>query len=810
MFLGTSIRLKALACALMALVVCAGDGMAAQKKGVATPPDFTKGGQKDESHDWNLGPTGARGWLFGMKGQTFDARQILITEVAKGSPADGTLQKDDVILGIGSKDFTDDARVQFANAITAAEENTGGGSLKLLRWRAGKTETVTIKLATLGSYSATAPYNCPKSKKIFDLGCEVIAKGQLNSNNIPNNLNALALLASGRSEYKAMVTDFAKLVAAKPPGGYVSWGYGYSNLFLAEYILATGDKSVLPDLTRYAKEVALGASAVGTWGHRFAREDGNLNGYGCMNLPGLTLVLGLVVAREAGVKDPAVDRTITKASGFLRWYVNKGAIPYGDHLPWPGHEDNGKCSIAAVLFDLLGDKEAATYYAKMATAAYSERERGHTGNFFNVLWAYPGVSRAGELAAGAYMKEQSWYYDLARKWDGSFGYLGSPIGEEEHGKYTKWDCTGAYLLSFALPLKSLYITGKKKSSVTPLTADEVKEVIDAGRDYFSTTGKNGYAYEGRSTEKLFLDLKSWSPAVRKRAAHSLAQLPDDFVSKIIPLLSSKDNNTRYGAVELLGELGPRADAAGPQLRKLLTDSDSWMQYLACEALVELGPEERKASVSDLLIVASKENPDDPRRITVRAASRALFAGYPGARQAKSILAESLDGVDRDLLYPAIRAVLQNDDGAARGTLNRIYGKLSDADVVELMPDIIKAIQKLAPSNEMFADGIRIAGLDLLSRLYIREGMELCISTIEMERWGQGDRLPKCLNYLKRYGAHAKEMLPQLQSMRDDLMKTDRQKEKSEKVILLDKVMGEIKAATKSPTLVNAKDFKSRK
>jgi hypothetical protein len=36
-------------------------------------PDFTQGGKKDDTHDWTLGPTGARGWVFGWKGQTADA-----------------------------------------------------------------------------------------------------------------------------------------------------------------------------------------------------------------------------------------------------------------------------------------------------------------------------------------------------------------------------------------------------------------------------------------------------------------------------------------------------------------------------------------------------------------------------------------------------------------------------------------------------------------------------------------------------------------------------------------------------------------
>jgi len=62
-------------------------------------PDFTRGGRRGESHDWTLGPTGARGWVYGRKGQTSDARQILVTAVAKGSPADGVLREGDVILG---------------------------------------------------------------------------------------------------------------------------------------------------------------------------------------------------------------------------------------------------------------------------------------------------------------------------------------------------------------------------------------------------------------------------------------------------------------------------------------------------------------------------------------------------------------------------------------------------------------------------------------------------------------------------------------------------------------------------------------
>ena len=53
----------------------------------------------------------------------------------------------------------------------AAEKSRAVSVLKLLRWRSGVTGTVSITLEYLGgSYSATAPYNCPKSSKILAEG----------------------------------------------------------------------------------------------------------------------------------------------------------------------------------------------------------------------------------------------------------------------------------------------------------------------------------------------------------------------------------------------------------------------------------------------------------------------------------------------------------------------------------------------------------------------------------------------------------------------------------------------------------------
>ena len=769
----------------------------AKKKPTTVNPDFTQGGQKDEYHDWNLGPTGARGWIFASKGQSNDARQILVTEVAANSPASSVLARGDVILGVGGKKFDGDARVQFAQAITAAEEEKNGGLLRVIRWRSGSTATVDMKLKVLGSYSETAPFNCPKSKRVFEQGCESIAKKGLKGVSIPNDMNALALLASGNPAYRKPLADYARAVADYHSDSMATWHYGYANMFLAEYYMATNDRAVFEGLKRIALEAAHGQSAVGTWGHKFAMPNGNLNGYGCMNEPGLSLMISMVLARQAGVKDPVLDQAIARGAGFLRWFVNKGAVPYGDHQPWPGHEDNGKCSSAAVLFDLLGDREAAQYFAMMSAAGYSERERGHTGNYFNMVWALPGVIRCGPVAAGAYWKEQSWYYDLARDRDGAIIYPGSPAGEEEHGKYTHWDCTGSYLLALSAPLKSLCLTGKKPFSFPPLTLEQTREVIAAGRDYF--TSKDGYV--NRTPEQLLAGLSSWSPAVRKRSAKGLGNAQGNFVPALLKLLGGTDRYSRYGACEALGCLGSRADAAAPQLRALLKDPDPWMQSLACFAIPNLGAAASNGSVNDLLHMTAAHNPNDPRQTAQRAAAVALFAHFPGARDQKSILTGSLDGVDRALLYPAIKTLLENPESVARGSVAHIYPKLNNRDVAVLLPDIIKAVEKMAPSNEMFADGIRLAGLDLLSRLHIREGLPLCLAVVEPDRWASAKRLPGCMEYLARYGSAAKECLPQLRTMRGAFK--DNAAVQHE---LIDKTMTAIQGNQTTPKLVSMNEF----
>jgi hypothetical protein len=732
---------------------------------VAMPnPDFTKGDTipGEAKHDWNLGATGLRGWIYTKDFVTYEARQISITKVEKGSPADGVIMVCDVILGVGGKPFSYDPRTEFGKALIAAEARDG--NLILTRWRDGSAAEVVVKLPVLGSYSATAPYDCPKSKRILEEGCKALAKRmeQENYNGrqepITHSLNVLALLASGEKEYLPLIHKEARWAADFSLDSYQTWYYAYVIMLLSEYHIATGDNAVMPGLKRLALEAAKGQSKVGSWGHRFAKPDGRLFGYGMMNAPGVPLTISLIMARQAGIKDPPLDLAIERSSRLLRFYIGKGAVPYGDHMPWmETHEDNGKCGMAGVMFNMLGEKNGAEFFSRMSLAAHgAERDCGHCGNFTNILWSMPGVALAGPQATGAWMKEfGAWYFDLARTWDGRFPHQGPP--ELDFDSYGGWDATGGYLLAYAMPLKKILLTGKQPNIAPPIDATAAQAIIQDGRGWDNKDRTS--AYDKLSPDVLLECLASWSPVVRERAAMALARRKQPFpMDALIQLLESPDLNTQYGACEALNQLGEFSAPAVDALIKQLGEKDIWLRIKATEALCKIGAPAAKALPDLLRMLPQVDTKNDPRGIQQRCLTVAIFDR--GGQMFKLLAA-----ADQNALSKAVQAGLQNQDGHARSIISSIYGTLTLEQIKPLFHAIYQAIITPAPSGEMFADDVRLEGLRILAKHRVKEGINACVKyAISQNQWESQDRTPKIMAILLTYGTHVKPFIPELKKI----------------------------------------------
>ena len=745
------------------------------------PPDLTKEKPADIKLTYNLGATGLRGWIYTKPANFFESqqgrtttfsRQILVTHVGAKSPADGVIKIDDVILGVADKPFADDARKSIALAIQDAEKETNQGKLNLLVWRQGKTEKVQLKLRVMGSYSATAPFNCPKSKLIFDEACKVLENEPLRDD-MWGAVNGLALMATGNPEYLPRVKALAHKIGPKTlklelKDGMFMWDWGYRNVFLCEYYLLTGDKDVLPAINEYAISLAKGQSMYGTFGHGIAKltPDGQLHGsippYGPVNAAGLIANMAIVMGKNCGVKHPEIEPAVDRASKFFGYFVDKGAIPYGEHMPWPNHENNGKNAMTALLFGLQGNRIRETqFWAKMVTASYQNREYGHTGQGFSYLWGALGANTGGPDALAAYFNQASWHFDLVRRSDGSFTYDGGeqfgPGKTDDNTYYGKSSYYGlspcaTYVLTYSIPLKKISLTGRGVDQASWLTKKEVADAIASGR--FDLDRKN------KTNEELIEAMGDWSPVVRSWAAEELGKRPErkELVPRLIALAEGPDYRKRQGAAETLGYIN--SAEALPVLVRLLTHEDRWLRVKAANALRNMGDTAKPVVPEMLKAVVVTAEPlapivwDDPIQLTHGELAAALFRG---------LLRTSIKGIDPELLYPAIRAISKNADGMARAQLTHtITNQLTLEDVQALAPDILLAIDIPSPADTMFANEIRMAGLRALSKYNFREGIRVSLKFAQTQSpHGSEKRMGEIMKELLRYGSAAKEVLPDL-------------------------------------------------
>jgi hypothetical protein len=794
---------------------------AAKEKKEAVEPDYTKGEQLEQADSpWALGSTGAFGNIWHG-----DQRMIQIAGIASGSPAEGNLKQCDVIIGLISPKvnpfpqvrvdekcrrpgcgasgkagdcghFTWEARKVLSSAITETEK--AGGKLVLNVWRP-ETESVTVPpkskkakpttklvlkqplsakivqvsltLPKKGTFSVSSPWKCEKTEALITDAAQAIVKNGLKGG-IPDDLNALGLLATGDTKYLPTVRDYVRKKAKDSEGfdimgdeGISSWAGGYQNILMTEYYLLTKDETVLPGIKALSQYLAYGQSGVGTWSHGMADVKtyglyGSAAAYGAMNSCSLVCAISLILAQKCGITTKPVNDAVNRSRAFYRYYVDKGTIPYGEHPPAEKYDANGKNSMAAVLFDLLGDKEATKYFARSTLASSCDREGGHTGHFFAWQWGALAASRGGPSAAQAFALNTRWFTELERRADGSSVYQ-YQLRSDPH-KYGGWETTGQRLMQHCLPRKVLYITGKADSCIAPFTDAEVKETVDAAT----------FEPKGLPVKDLLAALGSWSLVLRESAARELGQREDNVVEQLMVLLDSPNRYARYGACTALYYCGRNSDKAVAALvNKIENDKDMTLRFFAVNALQlpknieknSLGNAVKSAAPALLKIAAVYDPEQDPLRMISGQISGMLFySGRVNDYRGYFPDGNGTENLDRKLLIAAMKAWLANPNGAARSMASEVYKHLSEKDLESLWSEIYLTAKYPSPAGAMFGNGVRANGAMMLAQNRFEEGIPLGLDYLYQDGWGKFARVPAAFNALSCYGA---AMKPYLEEMR---------------------------------------------
>ncbi|MBT8038505.1 MAG: hypothetical protein KJO21_13290 [Verrucomicrobiae bacterium] len=706
-----------------------------------------------------FGPTGLMG--------TLSKKGAKVTQVAKGSPADGKIKKGDEIIGLGSHSFKGNVRESIAAAIDEAETKKASGKLTVTL-KGGK--KVDLQLKVLGEYSKTTPYDCPKSDLIIHRAAEYLSdqikhsldpknrksRGRFNSGATHSAL--LGLMATGEQKYIDLVAKViqgsammapnveeidAQLKGEKPMG-YVGWYWGYHCILLGEYFLLTGDESVLPALKVYAVSLAKGQDAGGMWGHRMA-VGGRLPGYAQMNQSSLSSFMGMLMAQKCGIDDPDLQKGIEKTYAYYSTYIGEGAFNYGVHGPnKKAFNNNGTSGSGTMCMALADNQEGVKFFSRLSSAAHGSLEQGHASNFFNPLWTPLGANLCGPEVTQQFFKKSQWFNTTTRLWDGSFSRNTKESGKEGSQ-------TGVALLSYCLPRKALMITGRFADSSLWLKGDQATDVVQMSE----------IDYASKSVDELIAMFDNPFPQVRGPAVWGLRTRGDDFIPKLVEMLESGSQRQKISVMEYFGykcppeQAHPQIDKIGAILRNVKEDVK--LRVKAASTLSCYG-EMAHAYYNDILQFIVDDEPGDHFRDADQSLGRSLnnLCSTPFASGLVT---------DKELFYKAANKLIDHKRQHGRAEGVRM---LSDIPMQDFAPMagkvmyIIKDEDRTYHSYHTWQSTIGPA-IEVLAGLNIKEGLPYAAGIIDREGGKWGFKVRMLCAALPKYGGNAKESLAKIKT-----------------------------------------------
>ncbi len=399
-----------------------------------------------------LGITGAQVTEF------LNRNELFVAGVAKDTPADGVLQRMDVIIGANGRLFEDaeDPRPEMGYALVESQSPQLNGWLSLQIVRDGQPMNVEMDLGDTLSYSETWPFDCKKSDRIRESALRCVLDGDLSSRYTGNwSWVPLFMMASGDDEALERARRIIyrgtrpELEYPRQPGNMNSWIASYRLINICEYYLLTGDSVVLPEIQYLTRVLENQQYNVGGWTH------GNPGGYGQINCCGLAAFIGLILARECGVETDS-EELATAIRYFGKWCGTN--LPYGLGAPGgkSGRMDNGMNSMSAIAFHLLGEEAMAERWARSVCYMWMGRDKGHAEGIFSMAWGPIGAALAPKEEFHMFMNRMLWYYEMGRTTDDGLVYMRGSRQPYPSGM------TAAMALCFYLPEKRIRTLGAAK------------------------------------------------------------------------------------------------------------------------------------------------------------------------------------------------------------------------------------------------------------------------------------------------------------------------------------------------------------
>lgn len=407
-----------------------------------------------DHHDFPLGVLEATGRL--KDGD----KEILITDVGKGGTAEssGLLVGDRLVRIDGKypKSFSKktDSGLEGPQSLLGTSLNRNASLpnplLSLEVRRESKLINLSVKLPSSQSFSLTVPITCLKRKKFLGDISKHLVKVQQKSGRWQPGVGGdadvyttafcgLVLLANNDPAHLSSIKraiEFVKKASIDsidlndPKKGPKNWQTASSGILLAEYQLATGDKTYFSELKKCCDLLAKRVTEKGTMGHHYSIP---YSGGGLIVI-NVQAHLAWALAEKCGYPINEKSWSVSFSEVKKSLDPKTGALGYSSRAPWSPDIAARTGAMATALIVAEREKKFANSLAESLVQLNGRMRHAHAMSSIGLIFGFSGIKQGSLNHHGRIMKEWMPYLELSRLPQGGAVYFGGKrnIGGDEY------------------------------------------------------------------------------------------------------------------------------------------------------------------------------------------------------------------------------------------------------------------------------------------------------------------------------------------------------------------------------------------
>ncbi len=407
-----------------------------------------------DHHDFPLGVLEATGRL--IDGD----KEILIMDVGKGGAAEsaGLLVGDKLVRIDGKlpKSFSKktDTGLEGPQVLLGKALNRYSSlptpQLPFQVRRDSKLINISVTLPTSPPFFPSTPKSCPKRKKFLEDISKHLVEVQQKSGRWKPGVGGdadvyttafcgLVLLANNDPSHLSSIKraiEFVKKASIEsidlndPKKGPKNWQTAANGIFLAEYQLATGDKTYFEELKKCCDLLSKRVTEKGTMGHHYSIP---YSGGGLIVI-NVQAHLAWALAEKCGhpMNEKSWRNSISEVKKSLD--PKTGALGYSSRAPWSPDIAARTGAMITALIVAGREKDFAHSLAKSLVQLNGRMRHAHAMSSIGLIFGFSGIKMGALEHHGRIMKAWMPYLELSRLPQGSAIYFGGKrnIGGDQY------------------------------------------------------------------------------------------------------------------------------------------------------------------------------------------------------------------------------------------------------------------------------------------------------------------------------------------------------------------------------------------